>query len=250
MLGTFAVGVLDLGIVHVGMGDARLEVVEHHTVGDAAKELEAVAVEQQPGLDGLIPDKLDVHKATPGQDHDEGPRLAERPSGRIDHAASVAKIDLGLLAGRGLDADGHVGLGGRELRKKAIHGREGAGKAALTEAFADGDAFDAGGMQLQNQRPERLDAGDGLGRRGGQERLLGQRGQLLDGRQVAGKQTVLGRPSPVAADSPAVEAGGALDRAVVGGGAQLAHQVSQFHILNPRARHRTSRATECCATGL
>ena len=44
MLGTLAVGVLDLGIVPVGMGDARLEVVKHHAVGDAAKELEAVAV--------------------------------------------------------------------------------------------------------------------------------------------------------------------------------------------------------------
>lgn len=49
MLGTFAVGGGDLGVVEAGLDDAGFEIVEDHALGHATKEGKGVLVEPNPG---------------------------------------------------------------------------------------------------------------------------------------------------------------------------------------------------------
>ncbi len=47
MLGTFAIGQLDLRIVPASFGDGGLEIVEHDALGHTTEELEGVTVEHE-----------------------------------------------------------------------------------------------------------------------------------------------------------------------------------------------------------
>ncbi len=49
MLGTFAVGGGDLGVVEAGLDDAGFEIVEHDALGHTTEEGKGVLVEPNPG---------------------------------------------------------------------------------------------------------------------------------------------------------------------------------------------------------
>src|SRR6266508_4705189 len=124
MLGAFAIGLLDLGVVDTSFGDGRLEIVQLDTLGYSAEILERMAMERQPGRDTLIPDKLDVLMAAPRQRHDKGPGLTQPPIFGVEHQTSVTEVDLGFLPWCGFDPDGGIDLRRIDAVQKAINGRE------------------------------------------------------------------------------------------------------------------------------
>src|SRR5215216_3777365 len=93
MLGAFAIGLLDLGVVNAGCGDGGLEIVELNALGRAAEVLERMAMECQPGSDTLIPNKLDVLVAAPAERHNKSPGFAQPTTFWIEQAPSVAEVD-------------------------------------------------------------------------------------------------------------------------------------------------------------
>src|SRR3712207_7635426 len=54
-------------------GNGGFEIVEHHTLGNAAKELEGVTMQQQPTGHALIPDEFDILMAAPRERHHKRP---------------------------------------------------------------------------------------------------------------------------------------------------------------------------------
>jgi hypothetical protein len=55
-----------------------------------------MAMELNPGGEGLVTHKLHILMPAIRQGHHQGPGLAERPGARVEHAARIAKIHLGF----------------------------------------------------------------------------------------------------------------------------------------------------------
>ncbi|MFN8497983.1 MAG: hypothetical protein U0641_09010 [Anaerolineae bacterium] len=179
MLSALAVGLLHLGFVALGVDNRCFEVVDDQPLGHAAEELEGLTVAGQPRRELLVKDELDVLVAAEGQRHDEGPAFPPVPAALVEHAAGVAKVNLGFFTWWTLDADDHVGRVRFEGTHKAIDGGIAAGVAPFLEAFSDGADLGSRLAQLDDQGAIRLNRGDDLGRRRARERLSHQALQLF-----------------------------------------------------------------------
>ena len=214
MLGALAVGLLHLGFVPLGIDNRRLEVVDDQPLGHAAEELQRPTMAPQPRRELLVEDELDVLVATEGQGHDEGPTLAPVPAARVEHAAGVAKVNLGFFAWRPLDAHDHIGRVRFEGTHKAIDGGIAAGVASFLEAFSDGADLSARLAQLDDQGAIRLHRGDDLGRGRAGERLSHQALQRLGRRQRPLQQALGSRPGSVRFHSAPIHAKSLMDLTV------------------------------------
>ena len=123
VLSTFPGGALDLGVVKADLHDPRVEVVEHPPVGHPTQKGERMAMELNPGRQRRLEDTRHRLMPTIGQDHHQGPGLAERPGGRINHAARLATIDLGFAPRLACHAPGGWWAMGLELVDKPVEGR-------------------------------------------------------------------------------------------------------------------------------
>ena len=229
VLRTFAVALLHLRVVHGSGGNGGFEIIQLDALRDTAKEGKGVAVEQQPGRDGLVVDKLDILVATKAENHDKQPHLAEKAGGRVGHATGVAEIDLGFLTRGGFNADGDVGVRRPEGMDEAAHGGIAAGEAAFGQALVNGGHFSVAGQQVHDEIVERGDRRTHLGRRWGGQRLLDQALEVLVGRQGRGEELLVAGPGAIAADGAAINPGGALDGAVAGGFPQVTKQFTDIH---------------------
>ena len=138
MLGTLAVALLDLGVIPGSLGNASLEIVDHQALRHTAEKFKGMAMEQQPGANLLVEDKLDILVATPGEGHDKAPGFAQLAGGRIEHASGRAKVDLGFLTGSAFNADDDIRTMGVEGPNKAVDSGIAASEAAFVEALPNG----------------------------------------------------------------------------------------------------------------
>ena len=118
-------------------GHRGLQVVRHDDARDAAEELEGVHVQVDPRLDLLVEDELAEHHPAEAQRHHEEPGLAQHAALGVVALAGVDEVDLGNLAGCGLDRNRYVGrLRPRlaiESLAHALHCREAACVLGLVE---------------------------------------------------------------------------------------------------------------------
>ncbi len=182
VFGALAIGVLHLRVIPGRLGNAGFEIVDHQTLRHAAKKLEGMAVQEQPGADFLVKDELDILVATPGQRHDKGPGFAEGARSGIDHAASGTEVHLGFLGRCPLDAHDDIGGVVVEGADKAVDGRIAATEAPFFEALPNGGDLGALRAQLADEGAVGLDRGDDL--RGWRELqgLINQPLELIDRR--------------------------------------------------------------------
>jgi hypothetical protein len=111
VLSQLRVGVVELGVINVGLDDPGLEIVRHQASRHATEEVEGVAVRRHPGALIHAKGRADEHVAAHGQDHDEAPDPAPVLKGRIEPPAQIAVVDLGLLAGGNVGPqNGHLVL--------------------------------------------------------------------------------------------------------------------------------------------
>jgi len=78
-LRTVCVGALHLRVVHAGLGDGALGVVNDDLLGHGRKPLEGTAVTAEPGGDGLVSDEFNVMVPGEAQGHDEGVAAILKP---------------------------------------------------------------------------------------------------------------------------------------------------------------------------
>ena len=122
-LSTFPGGALDLRVVNAGLHDPRVEMVAHHPVGHPTHHGARRAMALHPGRPRRIADTRHLLLPAIGQDQHQGPGLAERPGGRINHAARLATIDLGFAPRLACHAPGGWWAMGLELVDKPVEGR-------------------------------------------------------------------------------------------------------------------------------
>lgn len=120
------IGVVDGRVADVGFHNAGFEVVENNPRRHALEPCKGTFVAVRPCGDALMEDEADEPVAAIGEGHDEGPCLALLLHRWVVHEAGVSEVDLGLVAGRRLDADGHVrGGSGKLLSYLPLDGRIG-----------------------------------------------------------------------------------------------------------------------------
>ena len=157
VLGALAVGLLDLGVMPAGMSNGGFEIVDHQALRHAAEELKAWRWSRHQvatvwsKTNSTYWWRLKANVMTKPQ------VLRTCAGGGVNHEAGVAKVDLGLVAGVALDADGGVGSGRGKLMKEAVDGGERASEAAFAQALQDGGAFDAVSVQLSDNVAVGLD---------------------------------------------------------------------------------------------
>lgn len=93
-----AVNRVELGLVHVRLEDAFLQVVEHDIAGNATKIPERLFVKLRPDLLTGLPDDPPEAAARVAQRHREQARTAIPPALRINRRRALAIVDLSFLA--------------------------------------------------------------------------------------------------------------------------------------------------------
>ena len=238
VLGQLPVDALHLGIVERGLDDGGLEVVEHHPARHAREPLEGRAVAAAPGGDGLVEDELDVLVAAVRQGHHERPGAAQAAVVGIEQQPRRAEVDLGLLAGRGLDPERRAR--GRRLHppEEPLHRRVAPGEAVLfDEELEDGLALHALLAPAHHLVPERGHAGLFLRRALALGRAE-QRGQRRRVRQVARQQPVTFGPAPVAGHGVPAQSQLPGDPALRLACAESAEHFAYIGHLTPPSSHR------------
>ena len=190
----------------------------------------------QPGLDLLVPDEFDVLVTAPGEGHDEGPGLVPLAF-LVQHLARVAKVHLGLLAGRRFDADGDFGAFGFLAADEAVDGGVAAGVAPFPQALVDGGDFDPSSAQGENQVTVGFHRGGVLRWGAVGPGLAQQAGQFFLGRQGLVQQALFPRPGVVAPHRLAVEAQRAGDGPFALSGLQMSQNLSNVHEVLPFGWH-------------
>lgn len=90
-------GALEEGVVAVGFGDRRLEIVEDHAAGDAAKELPSCFEAGDPVGELLRETRVDELVPAVHQGHDPGVQVATAIDLGIPDQAELAEVHLGHL---------------------------------------------------------------------------------------------------------------------------------------------------------
>ena len=120
MRGALGIGRMQLGLGGIGLQDGRFEIIDDEALGRAAEKGKRLPMQINPGGNLLVKDQLDILVAASRKRHDKRPAFALLPCGRIHLSAGIAKIDLGFLSGRRLDAHRHLGHDPLALADKTI----------------------------------------------------------------------------------------------------------------------------------
>ena len=249
MLRSRAVGALPRGIVEAGFHDPRVQVIEHHPVGHPTQAGERMAVERNPGGQGLLNDTRHVLLPALRQPPHKRPGLVQGPGHRIAHQPGIATVDLRVGPRRPFHPHRRPWVRGRQPFENTLDRGPRARIAVRAQPLPDGGAGHPGLLQRHHDVAVWCHGGDGW-RRGRQ--FQGGRDQLLPlfHRRSGGLEQALGlSPRAVPGNGPTVQARRPLDHTHVGRRVERSSHLASIHTRRSPASHHAPPGTRVVSVG-